>query len=327
MIINYGKYDYNRLKDRDAIALLRPILDNRSYYLRDADGRIVPKLESMAHDTPWHHVIPHRMLHCHLWHSIIFNLVASQQPVPFVPAACHECYKVVVRINNVKQLFTMVDIQKALNHPAKCGIEVRPTVHGLYGAYFYNTSKEQGEACWKMVYNALQQIEMMKDCNVFLKRACTEFEMACGPSDKWKITEKQMKLEMIVHDQIRLSDITRVQPDHLIARVHRTWIEWAYANGDPTYKDFTGGKPLYPPYVTYHDHLLKEIEYNADKKKKEQEKEDKFNKDFDELNKHKKVDLSAPLVPAKAGKIANPVDSNGFMEWTDKGGADETTKK
>jgi len=49
----------------------------------------------------------------------------------------------------------------------------------------------------------------------------------------------------------------RKQPVHAVAHVHRTWIEYAYSIGDPTYAEYTEDKPLYPPYVTY-QHLAEE---------------------------------------------------------------------
>ncbi|KKL67647.1 hypothetical protein LCGC14_2132920, partial [marine sediment metagenome] len=50
-------------------------------------------------------------------------------------------------------------------------------------------------------------------------------------------------------------DVERSQPEHLVRHIHRKWIEFAYKNGDETYKHFTNGKPLYPAYRTYH-HLI-----------------------------------------------------------------------
>ena len=35
--------------------------------------------------------------------------------------------------------------------------------------------------------------------------------------------------------------------------VRKKWTEYAYANGDMTYKLRTNGKPLYKPYVKYYN--------------------------------------------------------------------------
>ena len=89
------------------------------------------------------------------------------------------------------------------------------------------------------------------DIEVFLKRACTEYEHACGDSDTWEITKDQLEIEGLINRWVVSDDIEHKQPEKLIEHTHRQWIEWAYANGDPTYADFTGGKPLYRPYKTY----------------------------------------------------------------------------
>jgi hypothetical protein len=55
---------------------------------------------------------------------------------------------------------------------------------------------------------------------------------------------------VIVQDVIKIP-----QPDHLKENVFRSWIHWAYAGGDQTYKEFTKGEPLFPQYVTYHQEV------------------------------------------------------------------------
>ena len=43
------------------------------------------------------------------------------------------------------------------------------------------------------------------------------------------------------------------------------WIRWAHQFGDASYKELTGGAPLYPPYVTYHDKTEEEIQAIEDR--------------------------------------------------------------
>jgi len=151
-------------------------------------------------------------------------------------------------------------IEQSLGRPSKLGIEPRETVCGLYGGYFYNHSLGEGLECWKVVRDAVDKDPNMgESIPIVLKRACTEFEMVVGPSDKWTVTPEQVVLETLVNKWFVRDVVHRSQPTHAIANVHRKWIEWAYANGDLTYKEFTNGFPIYRPVVTYH-HLIDEDE-------------------------------------------------------------------
>jgi len=257
---------YGQLVADDIIGMMQPLIEKAGYRCRYGDGKLFVDL-SMATDTPWHHIKYDPALNCHTWHTLLFDVVFPQLGKKYVPIKCQQCWKVVVRPKTLLGLFALEAIQTALGHSSKCGIEVRPSVGGLYGGYFYNHSQQAGLECYKVVRAAVDAESLLgPDVTVLLKRACTEFEHACGPSDKWEITDEQRHVEVLV-DRYVVQDInTSPQPEHSITRVHRRWIEWAYQNGDETYKNFTNGNPLYPPYVTYH-HLADEEEKPAPKKK------------------------------------------------------------
>ena len=181
---------------------------------------------------------------------------------------CHNCFKVVIRPPTLRSLFALMDLQKRMGRPSKCGIEIRDTVFGLYGGYFYNWGLDAGLECYEAVRAAIDaEPELGPDVPIILKRACTEFEMLCGPSDKWEISEKQIELESLVNRWFVRDIKHRTQPEHAIANVHRKWIEWAYACGDPTYAEYTNGKPVHPPVVTYQN-LKKESKVKKAKVKK-----------------------------------------------------------
>ena len=69
----------------------------------------------------------------------------------WVPSKCMGCWKVVVRLKTLKQLFSLLQLQMRMGRPSKCGIEVRESVNGLYGGYFYNHSLEEGLECYSAV--------------------------------------------------------------------------------------------------------------------------------------------------------------------------------
>ncbi len=256
---------YEHLKSHDVLDMLRPLLDGGSYTLRQADGKLEVKQVQASRDTPWIHVRHSLGYDCHLWNKIIFDIVVKQLPEDqkFVPRHCQGCWKVVVKPRTLQQLFNLLEMQKELDLPSKCGIEVRDSVPGLYGGYFYNKSIEAGLECYDVVKKSMSENDILtplleetdkdnRTTRLILKRACTEFEHAVGDSDKWEITTGQNAVEDLIEQYIVHDSLELRQAEHLTWNIKRRWIEWAWKNGDPTYANYTGGKPLYPAYVTYH---------------------------------------------------------------------------
>ena len=242
---------YNELGRQDVVSYFKQQLQQGGFKLRDSDGKLTADLY-IAHETPWRHV-KHAHLDCHLWHKVMFDVILSRLGEPAVPSKCQNCWKVVVRPSTLKGLFALEKIQIAMDVPSKCGIEIRKTVHGLYGGYFYNYSFAEGLERYRQVRKAVDEHpDLGPEITVLLKRACTEFEHLAGDSKFWKVTPRQIELEQMVERYVAVDDVQRAQPEHLVRHVHRKWIEYAYTNGDPTYLEYTNGEPLYPPYRTYH---------------------------------------------------------------------------
>ena len=259
----YSVYDH--LRSHDILDQLKPLLDSNAYELRLVDGKFVAKNIQVARETPWIHIRHADGFDCGLWHQIIFNVISKSLPAHerFVPRNCQQCWKVVFKPRTLEQLLNLHEMQKIMDIPSKSGIEVRDHVHGLYGGYFYNKSQEAGIECYNYVYDMASNSDVLKPLldevdedgkttRLILKRACTEFEHACGDSSKWTISDEQNAIEDLVESFVVQDNINPRQPEHLIWNIKRRWIEFAYKNGDPTYSKYTGGKPLYPAYVTYH---------------------------------------------------------------------------
>jgi len=256
---------YDHLKAYDVLTILKPLLDGGSYKLRTEDGKVEPRQVQVSRDTPWIHVKQTHGFDCGLWHQITFNAVVAGLPEiqKFVPRHCQECWKVVVKPRSLKALFNLLEMQKKLDRPSKCGIEIRESVPGLYGGYFYNKSFDAGMKCYLAVKAAMLENEFLaplvdevddngRTTRVLLKRACTEYEHLIGDSSLWEITPEQEFIEDLLETYIAKNDLHLTQPEHLIWNIKRRWIEWAWKNGDTTYSEYTGGKPLYPDYVTFH---------------------------------------------------------------------------
>jgi hypothetical protein len=213
--------------------------------------------ERLIYDSPWVHspisIEKDLESSCSLYHEFFANKIG------FIHSACHNCYKVVVMPNTVKQLFELCDYQKDINLPGKCGIEKRTYVPRLYGGYFYNQGLEMGRECHNLVKKGIHSL-ISKDIDVILKRGCTEFEMQYGPSDKWEIVPEQDEYEK-KFEEVFVSDaaVPTEMPDYVIANVKCKWLHFAAEAKPPdyTYKEFTGGNPLVTEvnYVTYHDNV------------------------------------------------------------------------
>lgn len=249
---------YEWCLDADIISHVRSLLETRGFKLRDADGKIVCE-RHLGWNTPWHHVRYHPDVNCGLWKNVMFDTVFKPEGKKYVPSGCQNCWKVVVRPKTLKQLFAVLEMQKRLGFPSKCGIENRDYVFGDYGGYFYNVGLDAGLEKYRIVRNAVDETEYLgKDVGVILKRACTEYELFCGPSSKWaEPNEDQLSLEKLINRWFNYEAIQFNQTDACIAFVHRNWIEFAWDRGDETVYEFTGGKPLHPKLETYH-HLADE---------------------------------------------------------------------
>jgi len=205
-------------------------------------------------NAPWHYIKSTKG-DCFKWMGLVFNILSSRSKIQFVPSYCMNCYKVVVRPKTLKQLFALENLQKRLNLPSKCGIEIRDYVPALYGGYFYNRGVEEGRKCYKIVREAVDKDKVLgKDVDVYLKRSCTEMEQKFGDSDKWvEPSEKQMEMEETLLSMIAYDPNGQGQPPHFVAHVHKWWIEWAFQHGDMTYLEYTAGLPIQPLAKTYHE--------------------------------------------------------------------------
>lgn len=221
--------------------------DPSSPYELCSDGKVRFKegnLKRSAHPV-WIHVRLHPELDCNRWHKIYFNYYH------FIPAECHDCWKVVVRPKNLVQHLHWYAVMKGLDVPSKLGKEPRFYVEGLWGAYFYTRSPDEGLERWKQI-RALVDEHLDKDTPVILKRGCTEFEREKGDSSLWKVTDGLLRFERFLDSRFDLPKRLDKTPESVITMCIQDWIEFAAAWGDMSYRQFTDGKKIYRPYRTYH---------------------------------------------------------------------------
>lgn len=246
-----GSY-YAKCVKNDLITKIHPPLKRAGYYL-NYDGVYRKFATAVGVDTPWHHVKHLRTKKCGLDHNVKFETLG------YVPPRCLECWKVVVAPRTLKELFQLLDVEKAIGKPAKCGIEIRNYTPKYYGGYFYNNSLEEGRERYEEVRKAVSE-HISPDVVVILKRGCTEYEMVLGPSPGWTMTKEQHRIDEKIEAIVDTSTPnTTGQTEECVSQVHTHWIEWAWRHQDPTVSEYLGGQPLYPPYVTYHEGDINEI--------------------------------------------------------------------
>jgi len=233
---------YTYSKDGNLLNICQPLID-RGWYL-DTDGKIKTPTR-IATATPWIFAAQDETRKCGLWHGVFFNVFG------WLPSACLECWKVVVRPQTLQDLFNLHELQMQMGLSSKCGIERRQSVCGLYGGYFYTDSLEQGKHIYKEVEKRVKE-KLEQDAPIILKRGCTEFEHKFGDSYYWEnhVSSGQIELERRLDRFIETQEKI-AQPSVVKEAIYKDWIEFAHSSGDPTYKNFTDGQPIYPPYRTY----------------------------------------------------------------------------
>jgi hypothetical protein len=158
-----------------------------------------------------------------------------------------------VVLATVAGLFSLMKLQHDFPFPCKCGIELRTYTSGAYGGYHYAQGLDEGLWMYEYVRKAIDGAEDLgPETPVILKRGCTEYERTAGPSENWKTSPEAQALERRVEQSIAHTPNIQPMPPHMVAHVHRKWIEHASQIGDESYKRFTGGLPLSRPVTTYH---------------------------------------------------------------------------
>jgi len=248
----------------DVIEWMRPLIDSKTYQVRRSDGKFVMCPVTEAHTSPWHHINYSVGADCPYLHQQLFNVISARTPAgKFIPSRCQACWKIVIRPQNLNQLFALERLLIDLDLPSKCGIERRsytPLSKYLYGGYIYNSSVEEGLERLDMIRSKLNESVELSNVEAYLKRACTEMEMAFPDSTSWQVTDEQIRVEKLL-DWLIVYDIeASMTSKHILDKVHMTWIEWAAQHGDETYLEYTDGKPLYLPCVRYERKVDEDID-------------------------------------------------------------------
>jgi len=235
----------------DRIESIRNKEGRKQYHIDATTGKITTILpDGMDINSPWIHAHQDPNRNCRLY-FLIFDCLE------FIPTPCMNCWKVVARPRTVKELIAVAKAQEMLGFYGKAGIEERPYIHALYGAYWYTNSREEGEKRYEQVRDFLAK-EVSPDIKVILKRHCSEMEAKLGPSTGYKQPILAKYWEKRVEELVDLPGDKLPQPQYLKDHVMLNWLRFAYVNGDSTSLEFNEGKPFTSQPVTYRNNLEEE---------------------------------------------------------------------
>ncbi len=242
--------NYQELRGFDVVSVLKPLL-KQGWYISQGTGKVTMKGKTGMQDSPpWIYTNPDDNKNCAVDRAI-------HETCRFVPTACMDCWKIVVKMDRVVDLFKLLhwQLEYSKGHKkdrfCKCGVEERPYVSYGYGGYFYNASKTEGLKRLKVVKAAVKEIN--PDIEVILKRYCTEFEMDLGSTKAYKRPPAADKIEKLTYPWVDPPKTNPKQPIWIKKHIMKTWIEFAHDRGDMSYKQFNNGESLYPKLDTYGD--------------------------------------------------------------------------
>lgn len=213
------------------------------------DGKI-KLLTQPSISSPWVFLKHGRFRHCgnwQLWHEHFKDV----GPHTYIPSGCQNCWKVVIRPQNVMELFQLLDVLRGSDLPSKCGMDVRTWTKQPWGGFIYADSKAQG-LDYKDQITPIVRAMISDACadTIHLKRGCTEFD-ALMPSDQWEMANEHVKLERYLNDMFDHSIPPYNDAEWIIAHKKARWIERANEIGDMSYRAVIGDVDLGVKCITY----------------------------------------------------------------------------
>ena len=211
--------------------------------VEDADGTLSLK-DRRASGNVWVFVANGPPMGCDFLMHFLFDKAYGKSAVPH---GCRDCYKVKVALRTLRELVAAWEIAKGIECRSKWGLDLfNPYSQNVYAGYFYTPGLEAARVLYKVVREAFAaDPKLGPDVAMTIKRGCSEYEAALGPSDRYEFTPEMDELEAYLKPKFR----PRKSDPGNVAMAG--WIDAAFRMGDDTYLDFTGGKRLRPKTVAY----------------------------------------------------------------------------
>jgi hypothetical protein len=190
--------------------------------------------------------VPNRpYLPCGFLTKVVFEAAYAKSAVPH---GCSACYKVKVRARTLRELVAAWQVAKSIDCLSKWGVDLdNPHSQDIYAGYFYPGDLDEARALHRVVRDAIDaDPKLGPDVRMTIKRGCSQFEAAVGPSDGYRFTPGMAELEAHLQSWFEAPAIA----ERTIVPL-ADWIDLAFRMGDDTYLDFTGGERLRPATMTY----------------------------------------------------------------------------
>ena len=193
----------------------------------------------------WARVNKGLTLECEFLIRFLFPNVYAKSAVPM---GCSACYKVKVVPRTLRELVAAWGVGKGIECRSKWGVDLdNPYSQNVYAGYFYVAGLESARAIYRVVREILDRHPSLgPEVGMSIKRGCSEYEAALGPSDRYTFAPELAELEAFLKTRYRTSKSNELPPAPM---AH--WIDTAFRIGDETYLDFTQGKRLRPKTVAY----------------------------------------------------------------------------
>ncbi len=122
-----------------------------------------------------------------------------------VPYGCRECYKVKVAPRTLREMVAAWQIAKRMECLSKWGIDLgNPFSQDVYAGYFYATGLEAARALFKVLREAFSaDAKIGFEIPMRIKRGCSEYEAALGPSDRYEFTSEMAEIESYLKSKFR----------------------------------------------------------------------------------------------------------------------------
>jgi hypothetical protein len=187
---------------------------------------------------------------CSFLNDFMFTQVYGEKAVPI---GCRDCYKIKVVPDTLRQLMAVKDIAEDFPCSSKSGSEVdKKDTPSLYASYFYFLGLDKARATFRKLRDAVDAHPKLGPMvKMVIKRGCTNYERACGPSDSYTFDPRLAEVEAYFWARFVRRRPGEPRKDYRDAITLMQLVRTAYRIGDDTYKDFTGGKDLFAPTVNY----------------------------------------------------------------------------
>jgi hypothetical protein len=189
-------------------------------------------------ESDWVIIRPRPPLNCAFYRDFLFRKAYDRSAVPL---GCSACYKVHVEPKTLRELVAACEIGRTFACISKWGVNFRNRhSNSIYSGVFYANGLDMARTTFKTARQAFDREPRLGPAlKMTIKRGCSEYEKALGPSDRYQFRPELEELEAYL-----FSRFVNRAPAEPPAVPQARWIEVAASIGDDTYLDFTGGKYL-----------------------------------------------------------------------------------